>query len=158
MFAKTYARMYAWLNNKTQAIKNKAENGTEKYGLRLIKFNGLVSIILILSPLPYDGVMNIGVAGLLFLGENFIEKHFNVTKSWKFAYYASQFLLITSMVLGLPFGINKGFSPLVIIGSITLVSASLFTTGFLCYAFKKKCREERDFVASNQKTSNSLSA
>lgn len=138
MFEKANETLYNYFSQKIQSAKISINDNKTTYGVRLIWFSGLLSIVAVLSPLSSDFAMNLGVAGILFLSENLIEKHFDVDKNWKFAYYASQFMLITSMILGLHFGIDKELTTYTFVGSTVLITAILFATNFLCYAFKKR--------------------
>lgn len=144
MLHKTNQALYNWFQKKLKTVEESISINKIKYGSRLIWFSGLLSIAAVLSPLSSDFAMNLGVAGILFLSENLIEKHFNVDKDWKFSYYASQFMLIGSMILGLHFGIDKDLTVFTFIGTITLIVAILFTTNFLTYAFKRNCNKSAE--------------
>ena len=144
MLHKTNQALYNWFQQKLKTTEESISSNKIKYGVRLIWFSGLLSIAAVLSPLSSDFAMNLGVAGILFLSENLIEKHFNVDKDWKFSYYASQFMLIGSMILGLHFGIDKDLTVFTFIGTITLIVAILFTTNFLTYAFKKNSNKSAE--------------
>jgi amino acid transporter len=134
-----YEKIHTGLIQKIESSKTSIHANKKKYGLWLIWFSCILSIAVVLSPLSSDFAMNLGVAGILFLGEQIIEKHFDVDKTWKFAYYASQFMLIISMILGLPFGLDKDLNLLTSLGALILILAILFTTGLISYIYQKKC-------------------
>lgn len=139
MLEPIYEKIHSNLISKIESIKTSVHENGKRYGLGLIWFSCILSIIVVLSPLSSDFAMNLGVVGILFFGDQIIEKHFDVGKTWNFAYYSSQFMLIISMILGLPFGIDKDLSFLTALGAFILILGILFTTGLISYIYKKKC-------------------
>lgn len=144
MLESTHASIHQWVAQKFEQTKATAADNVEKYAVRLLWFSCLLSIVLVLSPMSSDFVMNIGVAGVLFLSENIMEKHFTVNKNWSFAYAAAQIMLVASMFLGLPFGIDKDYTFWHGLGCVALIGTILFATDQLSYSTKERCRKERE--------------